>query len=49
MWWRVWSTESLWTTGAHQINHRGQEIPAKKYVDEEGKEKIWEHALKVTS
>ncbi|KAG9032745.1 hypothetical protein FS842_004051 [Serendipita sp. 407] len=35
MWWRMWTSASPWSTGAHQINHRGEEITHNPHVTEE--------------
>ncbi|PVG01541.1 NAD(P)-binding protein [Serendipita vermifera] len=41
MWWRLWSSESQWKTGAHQINQQGTELAPNPHV-------IWNHAIEVT-
>ncbi|KAG8771375.1 hypothetical protein FRC15_003486 [Serendipita sp. 397] len=48
MWWRMWTSASPWSTGAHQINHRGEEITHNPHVTEEVRKAVWEHALKTT-
>ncbi|CCA75127.1 hypothetical protein PIIN_09111 [Serendipita indica DSM 11827] len=40
--------EAPWTTGGHQINQRGEEIPHNRYVTEDVTKAIWEHTLKIT-
>jgi hypothetical protein len=49
MWWRVWSSDSKWKTGAHEIDNRGNSLAPNKFVTLEGKKAIWEHAVKLTS
>ncbi|KIM28298.1 hypothetical protein M408DRAFT_41713, partial [Serendipita vermifera MAFF 305830] len=48
MWWRMWSQESQWKTGAHQLSHHGEELPHSKFVTPEVKKAVWEHAIKMT-
>ncbi|KAG8832720.1 hypothetical protein FRC20_007849 [Serendipita sp. 405] len=48
MWWRMWASASPWSTGAHQINQRGDEVTHNPHVTEEVRKAVWEHALKMT-
>ncbi|KAG8807341.1 hypothetical protein FRC17_004508 [Serendipita sp. 399] len=48
MWWRIWTSDPAWSTGAHQIGLRGLEVPHNPHVSEEVRKAIWEHALKMT-
>ncbi|KAG8780870.1 hypothetical protein FRC15_009205 [Serendipita sp. 397] len=48
MWWRLWTSDAHWSTGAHQINHRGEEIPHNPHVTDELRESLWQHAVKMT-
>ncbi|KAG8822255.1 hypothetical protein FRC18_011068 [Serendipita sp. 400] len=48
MWWRMWASTSPWSTGAHQINQRGDEVTHNPHVTEEVRKAVWEHALKMT-
>jgi hypothetical protein len=49
MWWRVWSSDPKWKTGVHEIDNRGNPLAPNKFVTLEGKQAIWEHAVKMTS
>ncbi|KAG8802402.1 hypothetical protein FRC17_006419 [Serendipita sp. 399] len=48
LWWRMWTPEEPWRTGAHQINQRGDEIEHNPHVTKEVRNAVWEHALEMT-
>ncbi|KAG8849788.1 hypothetical protein FRB91_009602 [Serendipita sp. 411] len=48
LWWRMWTSEKPWLTGAHQTNQRGEEITHNPFVTEEVRKAVWDHALKMT-
>lgn len=49
MWWRMWSQESQWKTGAHQLSRHGEELTHNTFVTPEVKKAVWEHAVQMTS
>ncbi|KIM20953.1 hypothetical protein M408DRAFT_81264 [Serendipita vermifera MAFF 305830] len=48
MWWRLWSPEEQWKTGAHQVNNHGEEVPHNRFVTPEVRTAVWEHAIQMT-
>jgi len=49
MWWRMLSPDSKWRTGAHQLDHHGEELEQNKYVTSEVQKAVWDHAIAMTS
>ncbi|CAG8565790.1 1903_t:CDS:2, partial [Acaulospora colombiana] len=48
MWWRLWSSEAQWKTGAHEIDNKGTGLTPNQHVTEESKKAIWDHAISTT-
>ncbi|PVG01537.1 NAD(P)-binding protein [Serendipita vermifera] len=47
MWWRLWDPEARWRTGAHQVDHLGEEL-TNPNVTPQVKEAVWKHAMEMT-
>ena len=48
MWWRMWSPDSQWKTGAHRLDNYGEELGPSSFVTPEVKKAVWEHAIEMT-
>ncbi|KIM20954.1 hypothetical protein M408DRAFT_81264 [Serendipita vermifera MAFF 305830] len=48
MWRRMWSPEGIWKSGAHQLDHHGEEVEHNRFVTPEVKKAVWEHAIQMT-
>ena len=44
----MWSPEEKWKTGAHQLDHHGEELKRNPHVTPEVKKAVWDHAIEMT-